>query len=54
MKTIVLMAGGSEDFEKEGYKFPKYLLEIQGKPLLEHVINSFSGIKSDFIFCASH
>ncbi|EKE03243.1 MAG: hypothetical protein ACD_20C00228G0009 [uncultured bacterium] len=50
MKTIVLMAGGSEDFAKEGYKFPKYLLEINGKPLLEHVINSFSAIDSDFIF----
>lgn len=50
MKTIVLMAGGSEDFEKEGYKFPKYLLEINGKPLLEHFINSLSGFESDFIF----
>lgn len=50
MKTLVLLAGNSEEFHNEGYKYPKYLVEIEGKPLVEHVINKLKSFSSDFIF----
>ncbi len=50
MKILVLMAGDSSEFYKEGFKYPKYLVEINGKPLVEHVINQLAGTQGDFIF----
>lgn len=50
MKILVLMAGNSEEFYKDGAKYPKYLHEISGKPLVEHVINNLSQVETSFIF----
>ena len=51
MKILVLMAGDSKAFASDIYKFPKFLLEVNGKPLIQHLVNSFSSLKeSDFIF----
>lgn len=51
MKILVLMAGDSKAFASDIYKFPKFLLEVDGKPLIQHLINSFSALKeADFIF----
>lgn len=51
MKILVLMAGDSKAFASDVYKFPKFLLEVDGKPLIQHLVNSFSNLKeSDFIF----
>lgn len=50
MKILVLMAGDSSEFYKEGFKYPKYLFEINGKPLVEHVINRLSPIQGEFLF----
>jgi NDP-sugar pyrophosphorylase family protein len=38
MNVLFLLAGDSKAFEEQGYLYPKYLLEIDGKPLVQHVI----------------
>ena len=40
MKTILLAAGGSEAYAEAGYFYPKNLVEVDGDPLLQHVIGS--------------
>ena len=40
MKYIIPMAGESSRFFKAGFKIPKYLIEVKGKTLLEHSVNS--------------
>jgi dTDP-glucose pyrophosphorylase len=40
MKILVLAAGGSSAFEKAGYPYPKNLVEIHGKPLLQLVLEN--------------
>ena len=38
MKLLVPMAGPSDSFDEAGYAFPKNLVEIDGLPLAEHVL----------------
>jgi dTDP-glucose pyrophosphorylase len=38
MNVLVLMAGGSSGFHEAGYPFPKSLIEVDGKPIVRHVI----------------
>jgi dTDP-glucose pyrophosphorylase len=49
MQIIIPMSGFGERFRKVGYKVPKPLIEIDGKPIIAHVIDMFPG-ESDFIF----
>ncbi|MBI2084698.1 MAG: NTP transferase domain-containing protein [Candidatus Aenigmarchaeota archaeon] len=49
MKVVVLMAGVGERFEKAGYKEPKPLVKVDGKPMIERVVNMFPG-EEDFVF----
>jgi dTDP-glucose pyrophosphorylase len=44
------MAGASKDFEERGYSYPNYLLEIQNKPLIQHVVESLDMLASKIIF----
>ncbi|QDK45342.1 nucleotidyltransferase [Bdellovibrio sp. ZAP7] len=50
MNIVVLMAGNSEEFFKEGLKYPKYLFEVNGTPLVERVVKNLSSVASKFIF----
>ena len=43
------MSGFGERFRRAGYSVPKPLIEIDGKPIIEYVIEMFPG-ESDFIF----
>ena len=43
------MSGFGERFRKAGYVVPKPMIEIEGKPIIAHVIDMFPGEK-DFIF----
>lgn len=43
------MAGMSERFLRAGYSEPKPLIEIDGKPIIEHIVNMFPG-EDDFHF----
>jgi len=49
MQIIIPMSGFGERFRKVGYTIPKPLIEIEGKPIIAHVIDMFPG-EQDFIF----
>lgn len=49
MKIIVPMTGMGRRFIEAGYKDPKPLIKIGGKPMIEHVIKMYPGEK-DFVF----
>lgn len=49
MQIIIPMSGFGERFRKAGYAVPKPLIEIDGKPIIGHVIDMFPG-ETDWIF----
>ena len=49
MKIIIPMSGMGNRFVKAGYTTPKPLIEIDGMPIIEHVVKMFPG-ETDFIF----
>lgn len=49
MQIIIPMSGFGERFRRAGYKVPKPLIEIDGKPIIGHVIDMFPG-EHDFLF----
>jgi dTDP-glucose pyrophosphorylase len=44
MRLLVLMAGDSALFEVAGFKYPKNLVEIDGKPLVQRVIEGLGEV----------
>ena len=49
MKIIIPMSGFGERFRRAGYTVRKPLILIDGKPIIEHVVEMFPG-ETDFIF----
>jgi NDP-sugar pyrophosphorylase family protein len=49
MQIVIPMSGFGERFRRAGFSIPKPLIEIDGKPIVAHVIDMFPG-ESDFIF----
>ena len=49
MQIVIPMSGFGERFRRAGYNIPKPLIEIDGKPIIAHVIDMFPG-EEDFIF----
>jgi NDP-sugar pyrophosphorylase family protein len=49
MQIIIPMSGFGERFRNAGYTIPKPLIEVEGKPMVAHVIDMFPG-ETDFIF----
>ncbi len=49
MQVIIPMSGFGERFKKAGYTIPKFLIELEGKPIIAHVIDLFPG-ETDFTF----
>ena len=49
MQIVIPMSGFGERFRKAGYNVPKPLIEIDGKPIIAHVIDMFPG-ETDFLF----
>ncbi len=49
MQIVIPMSGFGERFRRAGYVMPKPLIEIEGKPVIAHVIDMFPG-EQDFIF----
>lgn len=53
MKIVIPMSGRGQRFVNKGYKEPKPLIPIDGKPIISHVVDMFSQ-EDDFIFiCAN-
>lgn len=46
------MSGRGDRFRKVGYEIPKPLLQVDGKTIIEHIVNSFTG-EEDFLFICS-
>ena len=47
MKTLLLAAGGSEAFAEAGFHYPKNLVEIQGNPLIAHVLENLGSVRGE-------
>jgi dTDP-glucose pyrophosphorylase len=50
MKILIPMAGEGSRFASAGYTFPKPLIDVEGKPMIERVVENFSDYASEFIF----
>ena len=44
MNILILMAGSYRDFKEKGLSFPKYLIEIQNKPIIQRIIESLENV----------
>ena len=49
MNILIPMAGAGSRFEKAGYTFPKPLIDIRGKPMIQWVVESLN-IQANYIF----
>ena len=49
MQIVIPMSGFGERFRRAGYAVPKPLIEIDGKPIIAHVLDMFPG-EADVIF----
>ncbi|MCC6212784.1 MAG: NTP transferase domain-containing protein [Burkholderiales bacterium] len=49
MQIVVPMSGQGERFRRAGYAMPKPLIEVEGKPIIAHVVDLFPG-ERDFLF----
>ena len=48
-QIVIPMSGYGERFRRAGYDVPKPLIEVEGKPIIAHVIDMFPN-ESDFLF----
>ena len=49
MNVLIPMAGAGSRFEKAGYTFPKPLIEVNGKPMIQVVVENLT-VEANFIF----
>ena len=49
MKIVIPMSGMSSRFTAAGYSIPKFLIEVDGKTVIEHVVGLYPK-DSDFVF----
>jgi len=49
MKILIPMAGEGSRFAKEGYTFPKPLIEVNGKPMIQAVVENLD-FDAEYIF----
>ena len=49
MKVLIPMAGEGSRFIKEGYTFPKPLIDVNGKPMIQNVVENLD-FDCEYIF----
>jgi len=49
MKVVIPMSGMSSRFSRSGYQLPKYLLNVDGKTVIQHIVELYPR-DSEFIF----
>lgn len=49
MKILIPMAGEGSRFVKEGYTFPKPLIDVNGKPMIQKVVENLD-FDCEYIF----
>ena len=52
MKILIPMAGEGSRFAKEGYTFPKPLIDVNGKPMIQTVVENLD-FNAEYIFLVS-
>ena len=52
MKVLIPMAGEGSRFAKEGYTFPKPLIDVNGKPMIQRVVENLD-FDCEYIFLVS-
>lgn len=50
VNVLIPMAGAGSRFEKAGYSFPKPLIEVEGKPMIQQVVENLDMPDANFIF----
>lgn len=53
LNVVIPMAGAGSRFEKAGYTFPKPLIEVRGKPMIQLVVENL-GLDANYIFIVQH
>ncbi|WP_341912063.1 NTP transferase domain-containing protein [Ferrovibrio terrae] len=51
MQLVVPMAGFGERFRQAGYKTPKPLIDIDGQPMIAHILGQFGSIADPLLIC---
>lgn len=51
MQIVIPMSGFGERFRRAGYSIPKPLIEVDGKPIIEHVVEMFPGAEKFIFIC---
>ena len=54
MRIIIPMSGIGKRFIDAGYKDPKPIIEVEGRPILHHIIDLFPGETSFDFICNDH
>ncbi len=54
MHIVIPMSGVGQRFIEAGYKDPKPLIKVDGKPIIEHVVNLFPGENKFTFICNSN
>ncbi|MBI4634965.1 MAG: NTP transferase domain-containing protein [Candidatus Rokubacteria bacterium] len=49
MKIVIPMSGMGDRFRRAGYREPKPLIKVDGRPMIEHIIEMFPG-EDNFVF----
>ena len=49
LNILIPMAGAGTRFQQAGYTFPKPLIEINGKPMIQLVVENLN-VEANFIF----
>ena len=53
LQILIPMAGEGKAYKDAGYKFPKYLVDVAGKPMIQWVIENINA-DANFIFIVNH
>lgn len=51
MRIVIPMSGAGDRFRRAGYREPKPLIPVDGRPMIEHVIEMFPGESSFVLIC---
>ena len=52
-QIVIPMSGFGERFRRVGYQVPKPLIEVEGKPIIAHIVDMFPG-EHNFIFICNN
>jgi HAD superfamily hydrolase (TIGR01509 family) len=53
LNILIPMAGEGKRFKEAGYTFPKPLIEVNGKPMIQRVVESL-GVKGHYVFISRY